>query len=90
MERPPQVEAAFEQVRRRRPVFSPPGGRLADLGLPRLIDDDRLFDLFREAWTELRGSEEFEDLFARAGFRVKRVLKLPSLFRVFELEAAGP
>ncbi|MGH9194558.1 MAG: methyltransferase [Acidimicrobiia bacterium] len=36
-----------------------------------------------------RTKEEFDNLFARAGFRVKRVLKLPSLFRIFELEAAG-
>ena len=35
-----------------------------------------------------RKKEEFDNLFANAGFRVNRVLKLPSLFRVFELEAA--
>ncbi|MET0696374.1 MAG: PD-(D/E)XK nuclease family protein, partial [Acidimicrobiia bacterium] len=42
----------------------------AHLALQRLFDHpsiDRspelLYDLFREAWTELRGSEEFEDLF---------------------------
>ncbi len=35
-----------------------------------------------------RKKEEFDNLFAKAGFRVNRVLKLPSLFRVFELEAA--
>jgi putative RecB family exonuclease len=45
-------------------------GTTAHLALQRLFDhpsDDRspdlLYDLFREAWTELRGSEEFEDLF---------------------------
>jgi putative RecB family exonuclease len=45
-------------------------GTTAHLALQRLFDhpsDDRspdlLYDLFREAWTELRGREEFEDLF---------------------------
>jgi putative RecB family exonuclease len=46
-------------------------GTTAHLALQRLFDDpldertpDRLFDLFREAWTEVRGDEEFEGLFA--------------------------
>jgi putative RecB family exonuclease len=45
-------------------------GTTAHLALERLYDldpqdrsPDRLFDLFREAWTEIRGSEEFEGLF---------------------------
>jgi hypothetical protein len=36
-----------------------------------------------------RTKEEFDDLFTRAGFQVTRVLKLPSLFRIYELAAAG-
>lgn len=36
-----------------------------------------------------RTRQQFDDLFADAGFRVDRVLKLPSLFRVFELKIAG-
>jgi putative RecB family exonuclease len=45
-------------------------GTTAHLALQRLFDDpegdrtpQRLFDLFREAWTEVRGEEEFEGLF---------------------------
>ena len=45
-------------------------GTTAHIALQRLFDDpldertpDRLFDLFREAWTEVRGEEEFEGLF---------------------------
>ena len=45
-------------------------GTTAHLALQRLFDDDleertpdRLFDLFREAWTEIRGEDEFEGLF---------------------------
>ncbi len=45
-------------------------GTTAHLALQRLFDDPvgertprRLFDLFREAWTEIRGDEEFEGLF---------------------------
>ena len=45
-------------------------GTTAHLALQRLFDDpgdartpERLFDLFREAWTEIRGDEEFESLF---------------------------
>jgi putative RecB family exonuclease len=45
-------------------------GTTAHLALQRLFDHpssdrspDLLYDLFREAWTELRKSEEFEDLF---------------------------
>ncbi len=36
-----------------------------------------------------RTQPEFCDLFARSGFRVERVLKLPSLFRIFELKIDG-
>jgi putative RecB family exonuclease len=46
-------------------------GTTAHLALQRLFDHpsaqrspDLLYDLFREAWTEIRGDEEFEDLFA--------------------------
>ena len=46
-------------------------GTTAHLALQRLFDDSsaertpqRLFDLFRQAWTEIRGDEEFEGLFA--------------------------
>jgi putative RecB family exonuclease len=46
-------------------------GTTAHLALQRLFDHpsterspERLYDLFREAWTELRGSEEFDELFA--------------------------
>jgi putative RecB family exonuclease len=46
-------------------------GTTAHLALQRLFDDpmadrtpERLFDLFREAWTEVRGTEDFEGLFA--------------------------
>lgn len=46
-------------------------GTTAHLALQRLFDDElstrtpeRLYDLFREAWTEVRGEEEFEGLFA--------------------------
>jgi putative RecB family exonuclease len=45
-------------------------GTTAHLALQRLFDDpeiartpERLYDLFREAWTEVRGDEEFEGLF---------------------------
>ena len=45
-------------------------GTTAHLALQRLFDDtntqrtpERLFDLFREAWTEIRGDDEFEGLF---------------------------
>ena len=45
-------------------------GTTAHLALQRLFDDEvtertpeRLYDLFREAWTEIRGDEEFEGLF---------------------------
>jgi putative RecB family exonuclease len=45
-------------------------GTTAHLALQRLFDDaetertpERLYDLFREAWTEIRGDEEFEHLF---------------------------
>ena len=45
-------------------------GTTAHLALQRLFDDadiqrtpDRLYDLFREAWTEIRGDEEFAGLF---------------------------
>ena len=45
-------------------------GTTAHLALQRLFDDapdqrtpERLYDLFREAWSELRGSEEYRDLF---------------------------
>ena len=46
-------------------------GTTAHLALQRLFDDpstertpERLYDLFREAWTELRDSDEFQELFA--------------------------
>ncbi len=46
-------------------------GTTAHIALQRLFDDpgeertpERLYDLFREAWTEIRGAEEFEGLFA--------------------------
>jgi len=46
-------------------------GTTAHLALQRLFDDpggdrtpDRLYDLFRAAWTEIRGDEEFEGLFS--------------------------
>lgn len=45
-------------------------GTTAHLALQRLFDDpesqrtpERLYDLFREAWTEIRGDEEFHGLF---------------------------
>jgi putative RecB family exonuclease len=45
-------------------------GTTAHLALQRLFDDEpsrrtpeRLYDLFREAWTEIRADDEFEDLF---------------------------
>lgn len=45
-------------------------GTTAHLALQRLFDDEspartpeRLYDLFRQAWTEIRGDEEFEGLF---------------------------
>jgi len=45
-------------------------GTTAHLALQRLFDDDtsartpeRLYDLFRAAWTEIRGDDEFEGLF---------------------------
>ena len=45
-------------------------GTTAHLALQRLFDDvevnrtpERLYDLFREAWTEIRGHEEFDGLF---------------------------
>jgi putative RecB family exonuclease len=45
-------------------------GTTAHLALQRLFDEEgpertpeRLYDLFREAWTEIRGDEEFEGLF---------------------------
>ena len=46
-------------------------GTTAHLALQRLFDDpdtertpERLYDLFREAWTEIRSDEEFEGLFS--------------------------
>lgn len=46
-------------------------GTTAHLALQRLFDDpegnrtpERLYDLFRTAWTEIRGDEEFEGLFS--------------------------
>jgi putative RecB family exonuclease len=46
-------------------------GTTAHLALQRLFDDaveertpERLYDLFREAWTEIRGDNEFADLFS--------------------------
>lgn len=46
-------------------------GTTAHLALQRLFDDpdvdrtpERLFDLFREAWSEIRGDEEFDGLFS--------------------------
>jgi putative RecB family exonuclease len=46
-------------------------GTTSHLALQRLFDEpmanrtpDRLYDLFREAWTEIRGEDEFEGLFA--------------------------
>lgn len=46
-------------------------GTTAHLALQRLFDDaveertpDRLYDLFREAWTEIRGDDEFVGLFS--------------------------
>lgn len=46
-------------------------GTTAHLALQRLFDDpteertpDRLFDLFRQAWTEIRGEDEFAGMFA--------------------------
>jgi putative RecB family exonuclease len=46
-------------------------GTTAHLALQRLFDDpvaertpERLYDLFREAWTEIRGEDEFDGLFA--------------------------
>ena len=48
-------------------------GTTAHLALERFYDltpeersPDQLFDLFREAWTEVRGTEEFKDLFETA------------------------
>jgi hypothetical protein len=49
---------------------------------------DLLMLMYSDSGRE-RTMEEFEDLFANAGFGVKRVLKLPSLFRVFELTAVA-
>lgn len=46
-------------------------GTTAHLALQRLFDDpidqrttDRLFDLFRDAWTEIRGEDEYQGLFS--------------------------
>jgi hypothetical protein len=50
---------------------------------------DLLMLMYSDSGRE-RTTEEFDDLFSRAGFQVDRVLKLPSLFRIFELKAAGP
>jgi hypothetical protein len=49
---------------------------------------DLLMLMYSDSGRE-RTKEEFDDLFTRAGFRVTRVLKLPSLFRIFELEAVA-
>jgi len=48
---------------------------------------DLLMLMYSDSGRE-RTMQQFEDLFARAGFVVQRVLKLPSLFRVFELRAS--
>jgi putative RecB family exonuclease len=69
-------------------------GTTAHLALQRLFDHpsasrspDLLFDLFREAWTELRGSEEFEDLFGDTGEeREWGVESLELLANYFSLE----
>jgi putative RecB family exonuclease len=49
-------------------------GTTAHLALQRLFDDEvgsrtpeRLYDLFRTAWTEIRGDDEFEGLFTDVG-----------------------
>ncbi len=59
-------------------------GTTAHLALQRLFDEavdqrtpDRLFDLFRQAWTEIRGEEEFKDLFST--LEEERVWGLESL-----------
>jgi hypothetical protein len=49
---------------------------------------DLLMLVYSDAGRERTG-EEFDNLFTRAGFRVQRVLTLPSLFRIFELVTAG-
>ena len=49
---------------------------------------DLLMLVYSESGRE-RTREEFDDLFTRAGFRVQRIVKLPSLFRIFELGRAG-
>jgi hypothetical protein len=46
---------------------------------------DLLMLMYSDSGRE-RTQHEFDHLFASAGFRVARVLKLPSLFRVFELK----
>lgn len=48
---------------------------------------DLLMLMYSESGRE-RTQQEFDDLFTHAGFRIERVMKLPSLFRVFELKAA--
>lgn len=47
---------------------------------------DLLMLMYSDSGRE-RSQQEFGDLFTRAGFEVKRVVKLPSLFRVFELKS---
>jgi hypothetical protein len=49
---------------------------------------DLLMLMYSDSGRE-RTMREFEDLFALAGFTVERVLKLPSLFRVFELRTGA-
>lgn len=48
---------------------------------------DLLMLMYSDSGRE-RTQQEFDDLFTHAGFRVERVVKLPSLFRVFELKIA--
>ncbi len=69
-------------------------GTTAHLALQRLFDDpsdtrtpERLFDLFREAWTEIRGEDEFEELFeSRDEEREWGVESMRLLANYFEIE----
>jgi putative RecB family exonuclease len=76
-------------------------GTTAHLALQRLFDDpiaertpERLFDLFREAWTEIRGEEEFDGLFndldAERGWGLESLELLSNYFAIEDPSTFDP
>lgn len=76
-------------------------GTTAHLALQRLFDDvavertpERLFDLFRQAWTEVRNEEEFESLFddveAERAWGVESLKLLSNYFTIEDPKSFDP